>query len=190
MNAMNARTPPLVGALVLVGGLLGSVFGTTSCSATPDPTRVTVVNAPVFRPDFSGDTRVGVSSFLEKRCGTLDCHGQLGRPLRIFGKTGLRLVLADGGGNFPGGSGTTDDERYANYQAAVTLEPELMTQVENNAGVGFDKLLLVRKPRQAERHKGGQIIVPGDDGDTCLVSWIQGATDFDACDKATQIGNQ
>ena len=184
---MYSRTPSLIGGVVLAFSTLGTIF---ACSSTPDPSRVTDVNAPNYNPNFSGDSRVGVSSFLENRCGTLDCHGQLGRPLRIFGKEGLRLSTADGGQNIPGGSGTTADERYANYQAAVTLEPELMTSVVNNNGVGFDRLLLVRKPRQMERHKGGQVIVPGDDGDTCLVTWIQGATDFDACDKATQIKNQ
>jgi len=33
----------------------------------------------------------GVSTVLEKRCGSLDCHGTIGRNLRIYSSGGLRL---------------------------------------------------------------------------------------------------
>ena len=36
-----------------------------------------------------------VSPVLEKRCGTLDCHGQLGRPLKFYSQNGLRLFTED-----------------------------------------------------------------------------------------------
>jgi hypothetical protein len=48
-------------------------------------------------------------------------------------------------------------------------------------GAAPERLLLVRKPRLMERHKGGQVIVPGDPGDLCLISWLQGSSNFAAC---------
>jgi hypothetical protein len=186
-----ARAPKIVGAMVLWSLVIASFF---ACSPAPDTTRVTEILAPSFNPGFSGvvsatDVRSGVSSFLEQRCGTLDCHGQVGRPLRIYSGRGLRLQLDDGGINIPGQGGTTAPEKYANYQAAISIEPEIMTQVQADQGQNPERLLLVRKPRLMERHKGGQIVVPGDSGDTCLISWLQGNPNYDACDKATSIGN-
>jgi hypothetical protein len=177
------RVPAFTSAIVLTGCVVGTIF---ACSPAPDPTRTTEVNVPQFSPGFTGDgDRTGVTTFLERRCGTLDCHGQMGRPLRIYGALGLRLV--DEAGAVPGGSGTSADEKLANFYATVTLEPELMTQVVNNGGDGADRLLLVRKPRQLERHKGGQVIVANDSGDTCLTSWLQGNTDFAACAIAAKV---
>lgn len=178
--------PKVVGASVLWGALLATFF---ACSPAPDTSRVTEIVAPDYRPGFNGEGgNVGVSTFLERRCGTLDCHGQIGRPLRIYGSRGLRLTLDDGGSNTTGKEATTEAERYANYQAAISVEPELMSVVENEGGANPDRLLLVRKPRQMERHKGGAVVVAGDDGDTCLISWLQGNTNFAACEGATNIG--
>jgi hypothetical protein len=123
---------------------------------------------------------------LQKRCGTLDCHGQPGRPLRIYGQLGLRFP--DDADNVPGGNATTETEYLADYQAVIGLEPEIISRVvadpTNNPPT---ELTLVRKMRMAERHKGGQLVVAGDDGDQCITSWLAGATDYKACSSATAV---
>jgi hypothetical protein len=193
---VSSRFSALVGSLVLSGFV---ALGVYACSPPPDATRVTVVDRPDFNAGFASTAQhAGVSTFLERRCGTLDCHGQLGRPLRIYGARGLRLV--DEAGNVPGGNGTTPAEEYANYQATIAVQPEMMLEVENEIEAfaaadaslpdkPWERLLLVRKPRQMERHKGGAVIVAGDPGDTCLVSWIEGNVDRTACDNASSIQN-
>src|SRR4051812_23481216 len=61
-----------------------------------------------------------VSDALELSCGTLDCHGQVGRNLRVYGYGGLRLSAIDP----PAGDPTTDLEYLASYVSLVSLEPE------------------------------------------------------------------
>ena len=81
-------------------------------------------------PDLK--TFSSVSPVLEQRCGSLDCHGNIARPLRIYGARGLRFVnvnsdeanqlvnpkLARDKGTFPGtgGKATTDAERAQTWQ--------------------------------------------------------------------------
>jgi hypothetical protein len=129
----------------------------------------------------SGTPIYGVSVVLERRCGTLDCHGQVGRPLRIYGQYGLRFV--DDAGDVPGVQATSATEHEANYQSVIGLQPELMTEVVQGNAPPED-LMLLRKPLQLERHKGGAVFVDGDDGDTCLLSWLAGQTNFTACTAA------
>ena len=71
------------------------------------------------------------------------------------------------------------------------MQPELTSEVF--AG-NFDPhvLLLLRKPMQLERHKGGQVIQAGDTGDTCLTSWLSsgtptGGVDYTACGNAASV---
>jgi hypothetical protein len=176
-------------AAVVSAATLG---GTEACS-TPDPTAVIEVDAPPF-DQFKGVNltagQAGVSHLLELRCGSLDCHGQVGRALRIYGQFGLRFV--DDAGNVPGLEPTTDTEYEANYQAVIGLQPDYMSLVYE----GFDPpetLLLLRKPLQLERHKGGAVFVEGDDAYQCITSWLEsgggdagsGGTDYGACGAAT-----
>lgn len=162
----------------------------SSCASSPDPNRYTII----FRPDFSqfaGDStgkNPGVHLFLEKQCGTLDCHGQVGRPFRLFSAGGLRA--RNDAGSISGIGGDTPDEIYANYVSLVGLEPEEMSRVV----AGEDpptELLVVKKPRGAEGHKGGIRIVEGDPEDLCLTGWLgapSGAATFDpgTCLQASQ----
>jgi len=173
----------VVGAITLGGTIAGLSLSSASCASTPIADRATDIYAPDFA-SFAGDGKgtAGPSLFLERRCGTLDCHGQPGRPLRIYGSRGLRLP--DDAGNVPGGLATTKDEQYANWQATISVEPEILSVVVFEGGAAPERLLLVKKPRNQEGHKGGQVTVPGDDGDTCLTSWLAGATRFDLCQKA------
>jgi hypothetical protein len=145
-----------------------------ACAAPPDATaRVAVVapDAVSFPP---------VSAFLVHRCGSLDCHGAVGRNLRLVGHEGLRLDPGD----LPGGSPTTAAEIGANYDSVVGLEPEVMKAVVEEQGARPERLTLVRKSRGTEHHKGGALVTAGDAQDRCLTSWLAGAVDQSACTAA------
>jgi hypothetical protein len=163
-----------------------------------DATAVTRVTGPPFG-DGGADFRP-VSAVVERRCGTLDCHGQIVRPLLIYGQYGLRLdggTADDGGGDDGGAEGganggdypggllpTTPAELIANFQSMCGLEPEILGQVVAGQAPP-EALTLVRKPRLAEKHKGGLVWNKGDDGDVCMVSWLMGMTDTMTC--ATEL---
>jgi hypothetical protein len=132
------------------------------------------------RAEFEVPSRIGfepVSELLHRRCGSLDCHGQLGRNLRLYGQYGLRASEHD----VPGGSPTSADEHTRNYDSTVTLEPELLAIVTREGGAHPERLTLVRKARGSEEHKGGSALAPGSDADRCLLSWLSGSVDADAC---------
>lgn len=111
-----------------------------------------------------------VSPYLERRCGTLDCHGQPKRPMRIYGQLGLRHPLED---NFSGGAATTTLELDANFDAVCNLDPEAMAESAETLGASADKLLLVNKMRGIERHKGGQAVIAQTPGDRCVLNWLK-----------------
>jgi hypothetical protein len=166
------------------------LLATSSCDS-PDTSAVTEIVAPdLFQ--FKGEQpngaalpmgQAGVSLVLERRCGSLDCHGQVSRPLRIYGQRGLRFV--DDGGNFPGGALTTETERELNYEAVIGLQPEMMTLVVTGQDPP-EALMLLRKPLQLERHKGGPVFVSGDPAYNCITTWLAGQTDFNSCAQAAQ----
>jgi hypothetical protein len=139
-------------------------------------TRMTTILAP-DQTSFATVTPV-----FEKRCGTLDCHGQPGRPLRIYSGNGLRLP--NDAGNIPGSSPTTPDEITANYRAVIGLQPEQMTRVIADEDPPTS-LLILSKPLNLESHKGGPVFAPsGDPGANCFITWIQGAVDAPSCASA------
>jgi hypothetical protein len=110
-------------------------------------------------------------------CGTLDCHGQIGRNLRFFGARGLRLAPQDN----PGDNATTAREYDEDYFSLIGLEPELLSDVIADGGARPERLSLVRKARALDAHKGGRLMVPGDPRDLCLLSWLAGPVDTAAC---------
>jgi len=118
-----------------------------------------------------------VSDAMQLKCGTLDCHGQTGRNLRLFGHYGLRL--ADGGNPIDPFE-STEEEYEASYLSVIGLEPEAMTKVVRKQLAPID-LQFVRKPRNIESHKGHQLMSKGDPLDRCLVGWLTAAFDADAC---------
>lgn len=161
-----------IGALVAA---FGTVTTTTSCAPTPSNDRVTDVLLPDF-PTYSDN----VDAYLQRRCGTLDCHGQAGRAYRLYGFSGFRLIDDADGGLVTGQQPTTAAEVLANYQAAVGLEPEQMSRVIAQQGEDPERLLLLRKPLRLsngnggnERHKGGPAMSEDDDGYRCVVAWLQ-----------------
>jgi hypothetical protein len=175
---------------------LGGLFVAGACASVPDEHRFTYVGPLpdnlTLAPDFDAYQK-GVDEYLARRCATLDCHGQLGRPLRIYSANGLRAFDAAGGGGFPNLTAhtpLTPDEQKANYVAVIGLEPETMGQVIAGGGTDPKKLLLIKKPLLLESHKGGQVMSnEADDGYRCITSWLAGAgIDQAACDRAAAPG--
>jgi hypothetical protein len=111
-----------------------------------------------------------VSAYLERRCGTLDCHGSVGRPLRIYGQLGLRDPA---GTDFSGGKTTTPAELADNYSAVCTLQPEQMSAVAQGIA-DPEAVLLLEKARGIEAHKGGQVFDQGSPADDCVAGWLRG----------------
>jgi len=118
-----------------------------------------------------------VDDVLQATCGTLDCHGQLGRNLRLYGGRGLRLAPKDNPADDP----TTPEEYDHSYWSIIGLEPETMSDVVREHGQNPERLTLVRKARELEHHKGGKLFVAGDERDRCLTSWLAGAVDLTSC---------
>jgi hypothetical protein len=156
------------------------VVASAACASAPSDSRI-----GVDAPDRSQFPPVG--DYLTHRCGSLDCHGNAQRNLKIYGCEGLRLDPMD----VPGcramvamGVDTTTAEYDATYRSVVGLEPTVMTTVVQGKGKNPELLTLVRKARGQESHKGGTLITPGDDQDNCIASWLAGQTNTDACAAA------
>jgi hypothetical protein len=81
-----------MGKAALFTGLIvamGAVsLALTSCLGTRATEMAITACAPIDKP---GSPFPSVSEVMERRCGTLDCHGQPSRPLRIYSSIGLRL---------------------------------------------------------------------------------------------------
>lgn len=212
----------------LVLGIMAALSGACavlalSCSSTTN-TRIGI-DAPPFSEQSFGP----LGNYLDHRCGSLDCHGQPGRNLRIWGCEGMRLdagMVPVCNLTVPGGGRTTVAEHQATYRSLVGLEPQVITEVYNgcngqvdDAGVALyppgsschpELLTFVQKARGVEAHKGGQLIcltppcppavpnpsysppasngtVKADPQDVCIVSWLEGATDNNACQLAEAI---
>jgi hypothetical protein len=122
-----------------------------------------------------------VAQVLVRHCGTLDCHGEVHRNLRIYGNEGLRWA-STARPLMP--ACTTADEVEQDYASVVGLEPEVMSAVVADGGERPERLTLIRKARGTEHHKGGGLFQTGDDADTCLTSWLASETDTAACLRA------
>lgn len=169
------RAAVAVGATALVaGGLFATAASTTSCASSPDTDRVTVV----IQPDYTA-YKENVDTYLNRRCGTLDCHGQPGRAYRMYGREGFRLYTVLDGGLVSGVQPTTEEEKLANFQAIVGLEPEEMSRTmalandpDRQEAEGLKRLLFIRKPLRLERHKGGPAMAEDDPGYRCVRAWL------------------
>lgn len=170
----------LVHALLAAGCATGLavVVGGVGCKPSLAPN--TIVCPPL--EDFKS-----VSPLLEQRCGTLDCHGNDARPLRIYGQYGLRYVGEDDdpntlySGNLNAPTTATEVER--NYFSICGLEPEKMAYVQAGEA-DAETLTIVRKPRLTEKHKGGRIWDQGKVEDRCLTLWIAGDYDVGEMDTS------
>jgi hypothetical protein len=112
-----------------------------------------------------------VSGYMERRCATLDCHGSPARPMRLFGQYGLRHLDET---NYAGGKPTTQKELDSNYAAVCGVEPEKMNDNVTNLGNSADQLLMIKKARGLEKHKGGKVVNEADHGDNCMLGWLRG----------------
>lgn len=164
---VRTRSALLLSAVALVGGGSFLTGTTTSCASPPDNKRYT----EILQPDFP-TYRDHVDAYLQRRCGTLDCHGQPGRAYRVYGFAGFRLYNLDAG-LVSGQQPTVPEEVLANYQAAVALEPEEMSRLIATQGAEPNKLLLLRKALRLERHKGGPAMAEDDVGYKCVVAWLR-----------------
>lgn len=152
-----------------------------SCASVSSDARI-----GVDAPSSSEDQFAPVADFLEHRCGSLDCHGAIGRNFRIWGCEGMRLESTDIPECFAflGGNFTTPQEHEATYRSLVGLEPAVMSEVvDHHADPAL--LTFIRKQRGIEAHKGGKLVIPGDEQDRCITSWLGGNTDMMACGCVT-----
>jgi hypothetical protein len=121
---------------------------------------------------------------MQHRCATLDCHGQVGRNLRLYGFGGLRLSSPESPIGDPLVDPTTAQELDASYQSVVWLEPEVLWRVLAR-GESPNQLSIVRKTLGIELHKGGQLARAGDALDRCLVLWLTGKADPLPCEQVS-----
>jgi hypothetical protein len=134
----------------------------TACTVDPPFT----TDAP--RSGTLADFGAHVQPVLSGGCASLDCHGDAGRPLRLYARDGLRLA-ADLRGHDP-----TEDELVANMDAIAGL------------GVGRSRIeddLLLLKPLSVAaggvHHVGGDLWADqSDPAYRCLHAWLRdGASD-------------
>jgi hypothetical protein len=156
-------------ALAALAGCQGSIVG-PSRATSQDGSALLAPARATFEP---------VDDVLQGSCGTLDCHGQPGRSLRLYGGRGLRLSPQGNSADDP----TTAQEYDQSYFAVIGLEPEILSAVVADHGDRPERLTLVRKARNLEHHKGGQLFAAGDDRDRCLTSWLAGTVDAAACQR-------
>ena len=166
-------------AAVVVLAVLGT--SASSCSDVPSNARIGIA-----APNSSEKAFGPVGDLLVHRCGSLDCHGQIGRNFRIWGCEGLRLSAGDASicNVQMGGRKTTPEEHQATFRSLVALEPAVMTEVVGNHGQDPELLTFIRKARGTESHKGGTLFTAGDVQDVCVTSWLSGQTNITACNKA------
>lgn len=152
----------------------------SGCGATePEAGRLSETQLPA-RAQFPF-----VGAAMQHRCATLDCHGQAGRNLRLYGFGGLRLSSPENPIGDPTADPTTVSELDASYQSAIGLEPETLWRVLTQ-GADPSQLSIVRKTRGIEKHKGGQLARTGDALDRCLVLWLTGVADPIPCDEVSE----
>jgi hypothetical protein len=151
------------------------IIGGSACSV--DSSAISPVALPDRKQFFEG-----VSPFMEQRCGALDCHGQIGRPLRIYSTNGLRMNTVGKGGRDT--RATQPEELTANYFSVVGLEPEDVTNSFLSEG-DYTDFLLLKKPLGIEgggvRHKGGPVLRSTDPGFDCLALWLANHYDKQKC---------
>jgi hypothetical protein len=171
--------------------LLGLALIVAAVSAIPALASgcVTQSASEVRFPSKESFVTGNVSEFLELRCGAMDCHGQVGRPLRLYGQYGLRMKAT---GAERGTEATTDAERSANYNAVVGLEPEDLS-FSFQTGGEFTDFLLFKKPLDERgggvKHKGGPVLTDSDadPGWVCLRSWVRNRVQADKCKQAANV---
>jgi hypothetical protein len=188
---MSARPPRFSWyALLLVGA-----YAALACQGPPGnqtfvPTIPTLEGFKDIPPPPAPQDATGpvVSDALEIHCGTLDCHGSSVRNLRIYGIDGIRAP-----GLVPGGDPTTDEaqpgahapfEHQLTYESLIAIQPEVLSAIVSQHGARPERWMIITKGRGSEHHKGGSRMKSGDDTDHCIISWLTGSVDKDACTRS------
>jgi hypothetical protein len=152
------------------------------CASTPDDgSSPSVAVVGLDRASYEAM----VQPVVERRCGSLDCHGKLARGLRVYGENSLRLP--NDAGLVVGGGKTTPAEAQATYASIVGLEPEKTSAFAAKSPRTSDdayELTLLSKPLERERHRGGISLRKGEPAEQCIRSWLLGAVDAAACSGA------
>lgn len=120
-----------------------------------------------------------VQPIVAAHCGTLDCHGDAGRPLVLHGPMGLRLgargrfCAPTDGAPCRAPACVTDDELAADVLSFAALDAGLpLAKVLDDVGGGME-------------HVGGAVWPSSSaPGYVCLRSWLEGSIDADACEAA------
>ena len=150
-----------------------------------------VTNEPIdarVYPDREEFIQGGVSAMMESRCAGMDCHGQVGRPLRLYSANGLRLAVPEQG--LRDTRPTTREEQEENYASVIGLEPDAIADCLASGGRYVDFQLLLKPlddSGRGIRHKGGPVLraANNDPGWNCLFGWAAGTPDRAACKAAT-----
>lgn len=108
-------------------------------------------------------------------CGSLDCHGDPGRPLRLYARDGLRLRAELRGEEL------TAEEAALNAQAFLGIDP---------APSAIDAHVALLKPLAEAAgglpHVGGDVWESrDDDAYRCVYGWLAGAPDDARCAAAS-----
>lgn len=108
-----------------------------------------------------------VEPYITLRCGSLDCHGDAGRPLRLYGGAGLRL-RPELRGDF-----TSAEENRASVLAFAGISPDASAGGEVSQHLALLKGLAVSAGGLA--HVGGDVWQSVEDmGYRCLEAWLRG----------------
>jgi len=104
-----------------------------------------------------------VHPIMEARCATLDCHGDPGRPLRLYAETGLRAS------DDLRGQPIDPDELDADARALIAVDPD---------PVGRPSLILSKPLAGIVDHVGGdQWDTASDPQYVCVAGWLEGRID-------------
>lgn len=162
-------------AVFLLGCAALAACADSPSGSTADPTMA--ITSPTGVPNGADPTLFRtVEPVFERRCGSLDCHGTLARGLRIYSTNGLRVP--NEAGVTPGSGATTADEFNANYASIIGLEPEKMnTFLATSPRTADDayKLVILSKPLELEKHKGGPALTKGEPAEQCITTWLIGS---------------
>ncbi len=163
----------------LVAGAIALVVVMAACASKPDDASTAKLALGPLSPD---DYATLVHPVIERRCGSIDCHGSLPRGLRVYGETGLRLP--NDAGLVPGGGATTLEEKRATYDSIVGLQPERTNDLllkDPRTPADAYQLSLLTKGTATERHRGGPSLQRGEPAEQCIVTWLIGHADPMLC---------
>ncbi|HSO37815.1 MAG TPA: hypothetical protein VLT33_35050 [Labilithrix sp.] len=176
-------TPRRAHALGLQAALVALVaLVAPGCAATPDDG--SIPSLAVTGLDRAGYEAL-VQPVVERRCGSLDCHGKLPRGLRVYGQNSLRLP--NDAGLAVGSGKTSTAEAEATYASIVGLEPEktrAFAEASPRTVEGAYALTFLSKPLERERHRGGASLRKDEPAEQCLRTWLVGPINQTACAEA------